>query len=93
VGNEGYVRSRRVVTVLNRVLYKELEEGACKIVDGNIYCLREEQEQFLTQGCSLPIYIENYLSAVIAVCLDPSIRTSGPCGMLGRPWLPQAAAA
>jgi len=26
-------------TVLNRVFYKELEEGTCKIVDGNIILL------------------------------------------------------
>jgi hypothetical protein len=48
-------------TVLNRVFYKELEEGGCKIADVNIYCLREEQEQFLTKGCAPPIYIGNYL--------------------------------
>lgn len=37
-------------TVLNRVFYKELKEGACKIVDENMYCLRKEQELVPYQG-------------------------------------------
>ena len=32
-------RSRQGVHCLNRVFYKELEEGACKIVDVNIILL------------------------------------------------------
>jgi hypothetical protein len=39
VGNEGCARSRRVVTISNRVFYKELEEGACKILDWNMILL------------------------------------------------------
>jgi len=40
VGNKGCVRSRLAcAVVLNRVFYKELKEGACKIVDENIILL------------------------------------------------------